>query len=286
MIDRIENALIAYVLYLSKLFWPFNLSPIYPLPEGGPALWQAALAFGALAGVTFTLWILRKRAPYALMGWLWYLGILVPAIGIVQVGFAAMADRYMYLPMVGILIALVWAGTDLLREFDSERTRSMVFALGFVLVAGLASLSHQQTAIWRNSETLFKHAIAVTKNNAEAHAHLGVSYLRENRPADAIGPFEQAVAIRPRLKEAHTGLGVAFRMTGQPERAILSHTAALEIDPDQPVVYANLGVAYEDMHNYAEAERNLREALRLDPSLTTAHNALSRALQAQGKPAE
>ncbi len=286
MIDRIENALIAYVLYLSKLFWPFNLSPIYPLPEGGPALWQAALAFGALAGVTFTLWILRKRAPYALMGWLWYLGILVPAIGIVQVGFAAMADRYMYLPMVGILIALVWAGTDLLREFDSERTRSMVFALGFVLVAGLASLSHQQTAIWRNSETLFKHAIAVTKNNAEAHAHLGVSYLRENRPADAIGPFEQAVAIRPRLKEAHTGLGVAFRMTGQPERAILSHTAALEIDPDQPVVYANLGVAYEDMHNYAEAERNLREALRLDPSLTTAHNALSRVLQAQGKPAE
>ena len=126
----------------------------------------------------------------------------------------------------------------------------------------------------------------MTRNNAEAHAHLGVSYLRQNRPADAIGPFEQAIAIRPRLKEAHTGLGAAFRMTGQPERAILSHLAALEIDRNQPVVYANLGVAYEDNHNYTEAERNLREALRLDPSLDSARSALNRVLLAQGKPAE
>lgn len=286
MADRIENALVSYVLYLWKLFWPFNLSPIYPLPEGGRAIWQVLLATIALIAITFVAWRIRRRAPYVLVGWLWYVGILVPAIGIVQVGFAAMADRYMYLPMMGILIAVVWAGADLLRQYDDERTRSMVFAFGFILVAGLAALSHKQTAIWRDSESLFKHAIAVTKNNAEAHAHLGVAYLRQNRPADAIAPFEQAVVIRPRLKEAHTGLGVAFRMTGQPERAILSHQASLEIDPNQGIVYANLGIAYEDIHNYAEAERNLREALRLDPSLASARIALNRVLQAQGKPAE
>lgn len=286
MADRIENALVSYVLYLWKLFWPFNLSPIYPLPEGGRAIWQVLLATIALIAITFVAWRIRRRAPYVLVGWLWYVGILVPAIGIVQVGFAAMADRYMYLPMMGMLIAVVWAGADLLRQYDDERTRSMVFAFGFILVAGLAALSHKQTAIWRDSESLFKHAIAVTKNNAEAHAHLGVAYLRQNRPADAIAPFEQAVVIRPRLKEAHTGLGVAFRMTGQPERAILSHQASLEIDPNQGIVYANLGIAYEDIHNYAEAERNLREALRLDPSLASARIALNRVLQAQGKPAE
>lgn len=286
MADRIENALVSYVLYLWKLFWPFNLSPIYPLPEGGRAIWQVLLATIALIAITFVAWRIRRRAPYVLVGWLWYVGILVPAIGIVQVGFAAMADRYMYLPMMGILIAVVWAGADLLRQYDDERTRSMVFAFGFILVAGLAALSHKQTAIWRDSESLFKHAIAVTKNNAEAHAHLGVAYLRQNRPADAIAPFEQAVVIRPRIKEAHTGLGVAFRMTGQPERAILSHQASLEIDPNQGIVYANLGIAYEDIHNYAEAERNLREALRLDPSLASARIALNRVLQAQGKPAE
>jgi tetratricopeptide (TPR) repeat protein len=239
-----------------------------------------------LLAITAIAWRYRKRAPHIFVGWLWYLGILVPAIGIVQVGFAAMADRYMYLPMMGILIAVIWAGADLLRKFDPERTRSLVFAFGFILIAGLAALSHKQTAIWKDSESLFTHAIAVTKNNAEAHAHLGVAYLRQSRPADAIAPFEQAVAIRPRLKEAHTGLGVAFRMTGQPERAILSHLAALEIDPDQAVVYSNLGVAYEDIYNFAEAERNLREALRRDPSLTSASMALDRVLQAQGKPAE
>ncbi|MCC6795676.1 MAG: tetratricopeptide repeat protein [Candidatus Hydrogenedentes bacterium] len=283
---RIENALVAYVLYLWKLFWPFNLSPIYPLPEGGRAAWQVLLAGLLLIGVTGVLWMRRKRAPFALMGWLWYLGILVPAIGIVQVGFAAMADRYMYLPMTGVLVAVIWSGSDMLRGFDSERTRSTVFAFGFILVAGLAALSHKQTAIWKVSESLFKHAIAVTKDNAEAHAHLGVAYLRQNRPADAIAPFEQAVAFRPGLKEAHTGLGVAFRMTGEPERAILSHQASLKIDPNQPIVYANLGVAYEDVRNYAEAERNLREAIRLDPSLASARSALNRVLQAQGKPAE
>lgn len=284
--DRVENALISYARYLWKYVWPTDLSPIYPLPIGGPSTLNAFLATVLLLAITVATWRFRKRAPYALMGWLLFLAVLLPTIGIIQVGFASMADRYTYLPLIGISIALVWTGSDVVHRFDSERSRSMVFAFGFILVAGLIALSQKQTAIWRNSESLFNHAIAVTKDNAEAHAHLGVSYLRENRPADAIGPFERAIVIRPRLKEAHTGLGVALRMTGQPERAIISHKAALEIDPNQPVVYLNLGVAYEDIHNYAEAEHNLREAVRRDPSLTSARAALNRVLQVQGKSVE
>lgn len=276
---RIENAVIAYIRYIEKLAWPFDLSPIYPLPAEWPPVWVPGGAALALIAITVAMWKLRARASYALVGWLWFLGTLVPAIGIVRVGFAAMADRYMYLPMVGLLVAGVWGASAVLRARGSERLNSAATALGCVLIAWLASRSHAQTAVWRNSETLFTHAIAVTRDNAEAYAHLGVAYLRQDRPADAVAPLETAVKICPELAAAHTSLGVAYRMTGQPERAVQAHEAALRIDPDQAGVHANLGIALIDLGRYADAERHLRQALALDPHNTSARDALARIVQ-------
>ena len=226
---RLENAVSAYAFYLWKMVWPFDLSPIYPLPVEKAPWWIAALSVLLLGSITGAAWIFRKRAPCAMAGWLWYVGMLAPVIGIVQIGYASMADRYMYIPMVGILIAVVWTGAQLLRPYASERLNSIATAVGFVAIAALASLSQRQTAVWRDSESLFTHAITVTNDNAEAYAHLGVARLRQNEPAEAIAPLVSAVRIRPRLKEAHTSLGVAYRMTGQPEKAIAEHEESLRM---------------------------------------------------------
>ena len=161
-----------------------------------------------------------------------------------------------------------------MRDHASERLDGVVKAVAFVLIAGLASLSQRQTAVWHDSVSLFNHAIAVTSNNAEAYAHLGVAYLRQDKPSDAITPLERAVEIRPGLKEAHTSLGVAYRMIGQPERAVVEHEKSLGLDPDQAAVRANLGIALIDLRRFDEAERQLRDALRRDPTLDSAQKAL------------
>lgn len=283
---RMGNAAISYLRYMGKLVWPFDLSPIYPLPIDGVRWWSAMLAGSVLIVLTFMTWRERRRAPYLWAGWSWYVVMLTPVIGIVQVGYASMADRYMYLPMTGILIAIVWTGADILRRCQTERITSAVFAFGFVLIAGLASLTQRQTAIWKNSESLFTHAIQATHDNAEAYAHLGLAYLRADKAAEAIAPLEEAVRIRPNLKEAHTSLGVAYRLTGQLEKAIAAHEESLRIDPNQAVAHANLGIAYAALGNYADAERHLREALRIDPNMTTAKETLAGLLDARGRSAE
>lgn len=283
---RTGNAAISYLRYMGKLVWPFELSPIYPLPTDGVRWWSATLAGFTLLALTLVAWRERQRAPYLWAGWLWYVIMLTPVIGIVQVGYASMADRYMYLPMTGLLIAIVWTGADVLRRYQTERIASAVFAFGFILIAGLASLTQRQTAIWKNSESLFTHAIQSTHANAEAYAHLGLAHLRAGKAAEAIAPLEEAVRIRPKLKEAHTSLGVAYRLTGQLEKAIAAHEEALRLDPAQAVAQANLGIAYAAAGRYAEAESHLREALRLDPAQEQARNTLAELLDALGKTTE
>ena len=273
--ERLPVAAVAYLRYIGKLVWPTGLSPIYPLPAEPYPLWMASGAVAMLLAATAAAWALRRRAPYVLAGWLWFAGMLVPVCGIVQVGYAAMADRYMYLPMAGPSVAAVWAGAEWLRRRASERLDRVVTALVCIAIAALASASQRQTAVWRDSVSLFTHAIAVTNDNAEAYAHLGVAYLRQNKPADAIAPFEEAVRIRPRLRQAHTNLGVAYRLTGQPERAVIAHEAALRIDPNKAGVHANLAIALIDLGRYAEAEQHLRTALEIDPKLESARAALA-----------
>lgn len=273
-IDRFENAIVSYARYLAKLYLPLDLSPIYPIPPNGPALWSGVAAGALLLVVSVAVWSMRKRAPYLLAGWMWYVGMLVPVIGIVQIGYATMADRYMYLPMTGILVAMVWSFGAVARAYGTERVNRTGLAFGLLGLLGLVSLSQQQTAVWHDSESLFRHAIAVTENNAEAHAHLGIWYLQQDRPEDAIPSLEEAVRIRPALDGALTSLGAAYRMMGQPDRAIEAHLKALAIRPDSASIHANLGIAYMDVQRVDDVERHLREALRINPDQENAKKAM------------
>ncbi|HRK34020.1 MAG TPA: tetratricopeptide repeat protein [Candidatus Hydrogenedentes bacterium] len=283
---RIANAAVAYVLYVWKLIWPTQLSPIYPHPGDTLPLWQALSALALLLAISALVWVSRGRTPYALSGWLWFVGMLVPVSGIVQVGYAAMADRYMYLSMTGILIVIVWSVARLVEATSSRTARMMVIGLSLVVVLLLSFRTVQQVGIWRDSETLFKHAIAVTEGNAEAYAHLGVVYLRQNRGPEAVTALEAATRLRPSLKAAWTSLGVSYRMTGDVQGAVQAHEKALSFDPEDSTVHSNLGYAYAQAGSVQSAEKHFREALRINPEHENARKGLVALLQATGRTQE
>ncbi len=276
---RLANAASAYARYMGKLFWPASLSIIYPYNEDGPVSGFVLFILLLLVLLTMAVVLYRRRLPYTVVGWFWFLGTLVPVIGLVQVGYQSMADRYMYVPAVGIFIAASWGGYDLL----SRRTRTGICAgLACVTVLLLFSVSWRQERVWSGTVPLFEHAIAVTSNNAAAHNHLGYYYLTENEPARAIVQFKAAHRIDPTLPATYTNWGAALRMQGDPEGAIAQYEEALRLNPDQAVPHANMGVALLHLGRIDEALDQLREAVRLDPSLANAHAYLGIALAIKG----
>jgi hypothetical protein len=204
---RCENALISYCRYLGKLFWPSDCAFFYPYPRYWP--WEEVLLASAfLAGVTLMFWIKRREHPYWLTGWLWYCGTLLPVIGLVQVGRQAMADRYTYLPSLGALFLLVWGLSDLL-----QRRRYQVITLslaGCVALVMCLGMTRQQIGYWRDSETLFRHAIAVTRDNAPAYNGLGLALAMKGRTGDAMVQFQEALRLNPDFALAHNNLGSAL----------------------------------------------------------------------------
>src|SRR4030095_6027287 len=156
---RISNALTAYVVYIRQMLWPAELAVFYPHPENRLPIWEISLALIVLVGITAAAFVLRKRAPYFVTGWLWYLGMLVPVIGLVQVGWQGHADRYTYLPQIGLYIAVTWAVTDLTRSWRFQR--AVLSGVALLIIGLLSWRAWVQTSYWRNSETLFTHALAV-----------------------------------------------------------------------------------------------------------------------------
>ena len=181
---RISNALVAYVVYIRQMFWPAGLAVFYPHPENRLPVWEISLALIVLVGITAAAFVFRKKAPYFVTGWLWYLGMLVPVIGLVQVGWQGHADRYTYLPQIGLYIAVTWAVTDLTRSWRFQRMALGAAAL--VVVGALSWRAWLQTSYWRDSETLFTHALAVTSNNDVALNNLGIIFLDKGQLDDAI----------------------------------------------------------------------------------------------------
>jgi len=230
---RASNAAVAYVAYIGKAFWPSDLAVLYPprAPESGSVL----LAVIFLAGVTFFAWRWIGKRPYFAVGWLWYLGMLVPVIGLVQVGIQAMADRYTYMPMVGLSIVLVWTVADLV-----EGRRELRLAASAAAIAALAVLSvaaFRQAAYWKTSRTLFEHTLAVTQHNHIIQKQPGVILAREGNSKEAVDLYRAALSTVPDYAEANANLAHELLHSGQ----------------------------------FAEAESHLTEALAQNPNLASAH---------------
>ena len=277
---RIGNAVISYGRYLGKVFWPTDLAVLYPHPGQWP-LAKVLLAGGLMLGLSALFWAGRRRYPCLLMGWLWYCGTLVPVIQIVQTGSHAMADRYMYLPALGVLILAIWGMDELTRGW---RFRTLALAVaGGVAIFGCVVLTRQQIGYWRDSEALFRHALEVTENNDGAHNGLGIALDQKGEMAEAIRQFEEAIRLKPRYANAYCNLGIALNKNGQVDKAIRQFQEAIRLKPDLPGAHYGLGIVLSRKSQTDEAIGQFEEAIRLKPDYAEAHNELGIALGRKGQ---
>jgi tetratricopeptide (TPR) repeat protein len=249
LLARLGNAFVSYVVYIWQMIWPANLGVFYPFPQNGLPMWQVLLAAAALVAITIVIFAIRKSYPYLLVGWLWYVLMLLPVIGIIQVNLQAHADRYTYLPQIGLYLMIAWGAADLLKTpnvefrgsysaFDVRRSAFGVCCVAIVMA--LAFAARVQASYWRDSETLWNHTIAVTKDNYFAHASLADLLMRRGRVSEAIAHSEEALRIRPGAADAQNNLGLALLQTGDVKRAVAHLQKALEIDPGHMNAEVNL----------------------------------------------
>ncbi len=279
---RAANAVVSYVEYLRKTFWPSDLAVFYPRLTEIP-WWHVAAAGAALAAVTaLAVWQLRRR-PYLAVGWFWYLGTLVPVIGLVQVGEQALADRYTYIPLIGIFVSIVWGVGDLCAGARLGRAAA---AAGAAAAGACLIVAAVQVRYWENNFLLYQHAIDVVPDNYLAHGNLGMALADDGRLEAAVAEFEQAVAINPEFAAAHNNLGAHLAALGRPGGALFHLREAVRLDPESAMGRSNLGIALKDRGLTDEAIREFREALRLDPEHARAHVNLGLILTNRGQTAE
>jgi tetratricopeptide (TPR) repeat protein len=277
---RVLNGLVCYLRYVEKLFWPANLSVIYPLVFKLPTL-EVVLALVFLAGISAVALSFWKSRPYWLVGWLWFLGVLFPVIGFVQAGGQSMADRFTYLPSIGIFIIVCWAAHDLTRGW--RRQRALLMPVAALALAACAMQTNAQVRYWRNSGTLFRHALAIDPDNYIAHSSYGC-YLRD------LGQLEQAriecqraVEIAPIYVMGYTFLSSVLEMEGKKEDAMAALRDGLKIRPDFSGARCDLARLLFEKNLYLEAEAELEEGLKFDPTDPGLHLFLGHALAGQGK---
>ena len=280
---RISNAFVAYVAYIGKMFWPAGLSVIYPLPPGVP-LWQVAGAVLLLSGISILAILLRGRAPFLLVGWLWYLGTLVPVIGLVQVGIQAFADRYSYIPLIGLFMCIAWAVPE--AASAGRRQRALLAASAAFVLVVFAAATWRQTGFWKDSRKLFTHALAVTSGNYMAHLNLGTALAEQGNLAEAMDHYDAALRINPNLAIAHFNLGNGLLAQGRRAEAVSQYRAALRINPSYASAHYNLGVVMAGEGMSAEAIEHFSEAVRIKPDFAKAHVAWGLALSREGRLAE
>ena len=261
--ERISNAFVAYVIYIRQMFWPAGLAVFYPHPENRLPVWEVSLALIVLVGITAAAFVFRRKAPYFVTGWLWYLGMLVPVIGLVQVGWQGHADRYTYLPQIGLYIAVTWTITDLTRSWGFQRIT--LGAAAFLIVGVLSWRAWLQTSYWRDSETLFTHALAVTSNNDVALNNLGIIFLDKGQLDEAISKLEAAVDLRPENAPAHDNLAKALLRKGQMSEAMVHYRKFLELEPSNVEARNTLGTALIQQGHIREAIDQWQEALTVQP---------------------
>jgi Tfp pilus assembly protein PilF len=292
LMSRLGNAATACVTYIWQMFWPLNLAVIYPRPRDGFAAGTVLFSVILLILITAATIIVRKKRPYLIVGWLWYLVCLSPTLGLIPVGLQAHADRYTYLPQIGLYIALTWLAGDLLTRIRGGK-RAGAFVAATVVVI-LTSLAWKQSSTWRNTETLWQHALAVSPDNAVAHNNLALFDVDHGHLDDAIAHYERALAIvgdreiHSQISPAllHNNLGLAFSRKGGEDQAAAHYRKAIELRDDFADAHTNLATLLLAKGSTAEAIEHYRKAVNLPPEDVASHARLATALQRSGQIAE
>jgi len=279
--NRLDNAVVSTGRYLLKLCWPVDLAAVYPwAPVAASAL---ILAVATLLVVSAAVWHWRSHR-HGIVGWLWFLGTLIPVIGLVQVGHAAMADRYTYFPSVGIFAALVfgayqWAG-------HSPFRRKLLTAVECLILAACLCLTEKQLGYWRDTETLFRHTLAVTANNSPAHLCLGVTYDLDGRYADALVEYRETLRLSPQMPKLRLTIGDVLVKLGQTNAALAEYRRALRTEPQDAALHDAIGEALASQGDLAAATTEFQEAVRLNPHLAQPHLEMAKIRFASGQTTE
>ena len=311
---RLGNVFVSFVRYLGKIFWPTDLAFFYPHPQQWPTVFVAVAALLILIISVLAL-RLRQRQPGLLVAWFWFLGTLVPVIGLVQVGQQSIADRYTYIPSVGILIALIWGSHALVA--DHKQLVQAVAIIGGIAAVACLLVTRQQTRVWKDTESLCRHSIKVSDKNylahdllgdtlfksgkreqglqeqlraleirpgyAEGHNNLAVNLKHEGRLTEAIEHFQRALQLRPRYPEAHFNLGVALEAVGQLNDAQTEYSRAITQKPAYADAHYNLGLLYAKLGRFDQAVSEFQTTLSINPNLADAHNNLGVTLDRMGR---
>jgi tetratricopeptide (TPR) repeat protein len=281
--SRIANALVSYVRYIEKMVWPRHLAVLYPYQEMLP-IWKV-LGSGLLL-VCISLLVIRaaRKLPYLVVGWFWYLGTLIPVIGIVQAGPQALADRFTYVPLIGLFIMMVWGVPDILAGW---RFRKVVLSVSTGLLLSLLMIfTNLQLKHWQNGITLFEHTLAATSNNFIIHNNLALVLAGQGKTREAVAHYAEALRIKPDFAQPHYNLGGLLANQGKTQEAIAHFAEALRIKPDYAEAHNNLGVALAGQGKTQEAAVHYAEALRIKPDFEEAHYNLGLVLAGQGKTQE
>jgi Flp pilus assembly protein TadD len=279
--ERIGRALVSYVGYIIETFWPVGLAFAFN-PEPMPlSAWQIVGAGLVLLGVSVLIVRAARRQPGFLVGWSWYLGTLVPVIGIVAVGDQNMNDRYTYIPLIGLFIMFAWGAAALVARWPRSKN-IVVAAVALALVTSMI-FTRRQVGFWKNSVTLFERTVAVSPNNYLAHNHLATNLDERGRTDDAIAHYREALRLKPDFVWARNNLGIVLARMGKTDEAIIEYLTALQFDPDYEVVHFNLANALVALGKLDQAASHYTTALQTKPTFTEAHISLGNILRVQGK---
>jgi len=266
---RIYNAILSYFIYLKKIFWPTDLAVFYPLVD--IRLQQILPAAAFLIAATTICCKYHKKCPYLGVGWFWYLGTLVPVIGLVQVGSQAMADRYAYVPIIGIFLMITWGIVDI---FKSRLLKPVAALISFIILSTLGYCAHNQVQYWQNEYTLYTHAIKTVKPNVLLYKNLGLEMIEQHKPEAAVALFRKAIELRPD-PELYSSLGLALHMMGKYVEAEEQYIKALSLNPEAYLAHNNLGMLYMQKAKDDEALKHFQDAVRLQPRFANAHYRLA-----------
>jgi tetratricopeptide (TPR) repeat protein len=279
--DRLFNAIVSYSNYLLKSIIPTDLAIFYPHPAGNIDLYSVIISSLILLSVTFILWKKRSTLPHLFVGWFWFIGTLVPVIGIVQVGLQSMADRYMYLPIIGLAISVAWGVPIFLRFIKFPK---QILTIGFAaLTIMMLFITRTQSEYWKDSGTLFKHALSVTSNNDVAYTNLGVDYADSGKHRDAVYNLRKAFQLRPNEVGIRSNLAKSLASIGEYDEALEHYNWLLKKVKPDPRLYFRIGDVHADEGRYDEAIVNYLKSIELEPSNAYTHCQLGEVYTYQGK---
>ncbi len=266
--SRVTNALIAFVVYLRKIFWPHDLAFCYPFFGNAPP-WQTLGAALLIIAISAFVILKMKRFPYLFAGWLWYLISILPVIGIIPVGNNAMADRYIYLPSIGISIMLAWGLLPLMRSETMRKKILLPSAAVFLVI--LAILGWQQSLHWKNSIALFSNAVLINKNHYLSHVGMGIAFFKEGKEREAIDHYSQSIHIEPNYLPTYINRGIAYVKLGQYQKAMKDYNEVIRRNPGNSEAYNNRGVIYAMFGQYQRAIDDYNKAISLKPAYANAY---------------